>query len=267
MYTSSQLPMLMCHDISEQRAVITLSPSVFQSGLARLHDAGFRTLSLEEVPARLRDNAGLGSQPGAHTSPPFPDKAFVITFDDGSQTIYTHAFPILQRYGFTATVFLTVGDQLLATAQARLPSRQGRPMLSWAEIREMQRHGIAFGAHTLTHPNLTRIPPDRAEVEIVASQAVIADALGVAVPTFAYPYGYYNEHTRDIVRRHFACACSVRLGLVGAASDLYTLERIDTYYLRTERLFGWMRSPRFPWYVRARAIPRHIRRALHWRMG
>jgi hypothetical protein len=263
-YTASQLPILMCHDISDQRAVIALSPAVFQSGLARLRAAGFHTLRLEDVALRLR--RGVVSNSTIETYP-FPDNAFVITFDDGSESVYSQAFPVLQQYGFTATVFLTVGDQSVTSSESRLPSRQGRPMLSWGEIREMQRYGIAFGAHTLTHPNLTRIPPDRAEAEIRTSQAVIADALGVAVPTFAYPFGYYDQRSRDIVSRHFACACSVRLGLVTAASDLYALERVDTHYLRTERLFGWILSSRFPWYVRARAIPRRIRRTLNWRMG
>lgn len=268
MYGQNRLPILMCHDISDQRAVIALSPAVFQSGLARLHAAGYHTVSLEDVVECLHPNEGTSPrQAGTNGPRPLPEHALAITFDDGSESVYSQAFPVLQQYGFSATVFLTVGDRPVTTSQARLPSRQERTMLSWGEIREMQRYGIAFGAHTLTHPNLTRLPPDRAEAEICTSQAVIADALGVAVPTFAYPYGYYDERTRDIVRQHFACACSVRLGLVSTASDLYALERVDTHYLRTERLFGLMLSPWFPWYVRARAIPRRIRRTLHWRMG
>jgi peptidoglycan/xylan/chitin deacetylase (PgdA/CDA1 family) len=251
------LPILMGHDISDQHAVIALSPAVFHSGLARLHAAGFHTVGLPDVAAWLQ----------AISPCPLPDNAFAITFDDGSETVYTEGFPILQEHGFSATVFLTVGERPVTTAEARLPSSPGRLMLNWGQIREMQRYGIAFGAHTLTHPNLTRLAPDLAEAEIRTSQAVIADALGVAVPTFAYPFGYYDERTRDIVGRYFVCACSVRLGLVSSASDPYALERVDTHYLRTDRLFALMTSQWFPWYVRARAIPRRIRRGLHWRMG
>ncbi len=264
----NRLPILMCHDISDQRAVTALAPAVFRSGLARLHAAGFHTVRLEDVAECLRPS-GRTSSGQAETNAPrsFPTNAFALTFDDGWESVCSQAFPVLQQHGFSATVFLTVGDRPVTTSQARLPSRPGRTMLSWGQIREMQRYGIAFGAHTLTHPNLTRLPPDRAEAEICTSQAVIADALGVAVPTFAYPYGYYDNRTRDIVRQHFVCACSVRLGLVTAASDPYALERVDTHYLRTERLFALMLSPWFPWYVRARAIPRHIRRRLGWRIG
>jgi peptidoglycan/xylan/chitin deacetylase (PgdA/CDA1 family) len=260
----SQLPILMCHDISDQRAVTALSAAVFQSGLARLNGAGFQTVSLEELAQSLRATVGQSVTGGPRS---LPEQAFAITFDDGWQSVYTQAFPVLQQLGFSATVFLTVGDKSTTAPEARLPSSPGRTMLTWGQIRDMHRHGIAFGAHTLTHPNLTRLPPDRAEAEICTSQAVIADALGVAVPTFAYPFGYYNDCIRDIVRRYFTCACSVRLGLVSARSDLYALERVDTHYLRTERLFALMVSPWFPWYVRARAIPRRIRRGLAWRMG
>jgi peptidoglycan/xylan/chitin deacetylase (PgdA/CDA1 family) len=262
------LPVLMCHDIIDQHAVTALSPAVFRSGLARLHAAGFRTVGLQDVADRLSAAAGARSLHAQTNGPrPFPENTFAITFDDGSQSIYTEGFPILQEYGFSATVFLTVGERPVTTTHSRLPAPPGRPMLSWGEIREMQRHGISFGAHTLTHPNLTRLPPARAEAEICTSQAIIADALGVAVTTFAYPFGYYDQHTREIASRHFACACSVRLGLVRAASDRYALERIDTYYLREERLFSLMLSPWFPWYIRARAIPRRIRAGLGWRMG
>jgi peptidoglycan/xylan/chitin deacetylase (PgdA/CDA1 family) len=251
------LPILMGHDISDQHAVTALSPAVFRSGLAQLQAAGFHTVSLEDVAVCVQGNSPC----------PLPENAFAITFDDGSESVYTQGFPILQQHGFSATVFLTVGERPATTAEARLPSLPGRPMLTWGQIREMRRYGIAFGAHTLTHPNLTRLAPDRAEAEIRTSQEIIADALGVAVPTFAYPFGYYDARTRDIVSKYFVCACSVRLGLVGSASDPYALERVDTHYLRTARLFALVSSRWFPWYVRARAIPRRIRRGLHWRMG
>jgi len=260
MPTRIKLPILMFHDVDEQRIAISISPSVFRRGLEGLHRAGYHTVSLEDVAACLRPS-------GDASRCSLPEHAFAITFDDGSASIYSQAFPLLQQFGFSATAFLTVGENSSTGSDTRLPGREGRTMLSWGEIREMQRHGIAFGAHTLTHPNLARLPPDRAEAEMARSQSVIADALGVAVPTFAYPYGYYNDRTREIASRYFACACSVRLGLVHAGSDLYALERVDSHYLRTERLFGLMLRPWFPWYVRARAVPRRIRRLLHWRMG
>jgi peptidoglycan/xylan/chitin deacetylase (PgdA/CDA1 family) len=73
-------------------------------------------------------------------------------------------------------------------------------MLTWREIKEMQRWGIAFGSHTLTHPDLTRWPSERIETEIYDPKAVIEDTLGVPVTCFAYPDGRYDHRSHEIVR-------------------------------------------------------------------
>lgn len=84
---------------------------------------------------------------------------------------------------------------------------------------------------------------------------------GAPIFSFAYPFGRYNRLAHDIVRRHFKCAFSDKLGLIDRFSDPYALERVDAYYLRTDRLFRVMLSRLFPLYVTARAMPRRIRRA------
>jgi peptidoglycan/xylan/chitin deacetylase (PgdA/CDA1 family) len=198
---------------------------------------------------------------------PFPDRSLVITFDDGYQSVYSEAFPLLQRYGMSATVFLTVGEKGMATAAGRLPSLSGHSMLSWHEIREMQRWGIVFGSHTLTHPDLARLPLGQVEAEMSDSKAIIEDALSVSVTCFAYPYGRYNQRCRALAQQYFSCACSDKLGLITASSDSYALERVDAYYLRTHRLFDVMLTQLFPWYIRARSIPRRLRRAIQVNSG
>jgi peptidoglycan/xylan/chitin deacetylase (PgdA/CDA1 family) len=137
-----------------------------------------------------------------------------------------------------------------------------RSMLSWREIREMHRSGIAFGGHTLTHPDLTLLSDEQIEAEVVGGKAVMEDALGAPAASFAYPFGRYDERCREIVSRHFACACSDRLGLLGPDSDPYVLERVDAYYLRSEKWSAAMTTALFPFYVRARSVPRQIRRSL-----
>ena len=249
------LPILSFHALEDRPSVTSFSPSVFRRGMAKLHESGFRALSLLEAVDYLR----RGNR--------FPKRSFVITFDDGYQSVYDQAFPVLQRYGMSATVFLTVGDTGTTTPGDRLPSLEGRSMLSWDEIREMQSQGIEFGAHTLTHPDLTRLPPDRVEAEVCNSKALIEDALSAPVACFAYPYGRFDQRSREIVSQHFSCACSDKLGLIRAGSDCYALERVDAYYLRTDRLFGLMMTTVFPWYVQARGIPRRIRRAFQLRSG
>ena len=248
--TMVSLPILTFHTLDEQGSVISFSPGVFRRAMGRLHENGYRTLSLTDAVVTLQHNR------------PVPDHSFVITFDDGYQSVYTEALPLLREYGMSATVFLTVGTTATTESTSQLPTLGGRFMLSWGEIRKMQDQGFAFGAHTLTHPDLTRLPGDKVEAEICRSKTIIEERLGSSVTCFAYPYGRYDDRSRDIVRQHFVCACSDKLGLTTSASDLYALERVDAYYLRSDRLFDVMLTRRFPWYIFARSIPRRIRRAV-----
>lgn len=252
---TAQFPILTLHDIDKMPSVTSLSPGVFNRGMAKLYAGGYRTLSQLEVIDILNRGAL------------FPDRCFGITFDDGYRSVYTKAFSVLQYYGMKATVFLTVGDRVTAKPNDYLPSFNGRSMLNWNEIREMQRLGIEFGAHTCTHPDLTRIPPHLVKKEVCGSKAIIEDALGKAVSCFSYPYGRYNQQVRNIVREHFSCACSDKLGLINKRTDLYAFERVDAYYLRTDRLFKIMLTRLFPLYVFVRSIPRGIRQALQTRSG
>jgi peptidoglycan/xylan/chitin deacetylase (PgdA/CDA1 family) len=246
---ATSLPVLTFHSLDDRTSAISFSPRVFQRGISKLYESGYQTLSLLEAVDVLRQGG------------PFPDQVFVITFDDGYQTVYGEAFPVLEGYGMPATVFLTVGGRGSAKRSDSLPSLNDRSMLTWRQIREMQQSGITFGAHTLTHPDLTRMPIDQVEAEILHSKAIIEDKLSARVDCFAYPYGRYDHRSYEIAQRHFACACSDKLGLITASSSPFALERVDTYYLRSDRLFDVMLTDLFPWYIRGRSIPRRLRRA------
>jgi peptidoglycan/xylan/chitin deacetylase (PgdA/CDA1 family) len=176
---ATSIPVLTFHAIDDRPSIISFPPPLFQRSMAQLHNTGYRTLNLTELVDSL------------HQALPFPERSFAITFDDGYQSVYEQAFPILERYGFSATVFLTVGANGKQMETERLPSMCERSMLSWHEIKEMHRSGIAFGAHTLTHPDLTRLPIQDLEAEVVSGKAVIEDALGTQVTSFAYPFGRY----------------------------------------------------------------------------
>jgi len=244
------LPILTFHDIDDRPSVISVTPDVFQLSMRRLTEGGYKTIPLSRIGECIRK------------AEPFPDRAMGITFDDGYRSVYEKAFPVLSEYGMTATVFLTIGDRKNQSPQGRLPPFGGREMTSWAEIREMQRAGIDFGAHTLTHPDLTRLPSKRVHAEVRDSKSMIEDTLGCAVTAFAYPFGYHNRRVREIVQSHCACACSARLGMAKRTSDPFALERVDMYYFRTERLFRIMLTRRFLSYVRLRNIPRQVRSSL-----
>ncbi|MEW5766461.1 MAG: polysaccharide deacetylase family protein [bacterium] len=99
--------------------------------------------------------------------------------------------------------------------------------VSWEQVAEMDTGGIEFGAHTLTHPPLTRIDPKQARYEITASKEEIEQKLGKPVAVFCYPFGDFNEEVKEMVKEAgFICACSSVYGVVDRSSDPYALERI-----------------------------------------
>ncbi len=93
------LPVLTFHALDDRPLVISFSPRLFRLGISKLYEGGYRSLSLLEGADCIRRGK------------PFPERSFVITFDDGYQTVFDEAFPVLRRYNMTATVFLTVGEK------------------------------------------------------------------------------------------------------------------------------------------------------------
>ena len=213
-----------------------------------LWENGYRAFSLSEAIRFIRMNES------------FPKNMVVITFDDGYKNIYTQAFPVLNQYGFKATIFLIT--DYCGTYKAwpgHLPSTMNRPMLSWAEIREMNKEGFEFGSHTVSHPDLTRMPIRQAEQEILQSKAKIQDHLCARVRVFAYPYGRFNSEIEEIVRGQFSGACSTRLGKNRKSCDPYRLKRIDMYYLSSYRLFCMLSTNIMDLYLQIRQVIRDLR--------
>jgi peptidoglycan/xylan/chitin deacetylase (PgdA/CDA1 family) len=102
-------------------------------------------------------------------------------------------------------------------------------MLSWKEVREMHAHGIRFGSHTMSHPVLSTLSPERMRAEISGSKKIIEDQLGATVSVFAYPNGTmadFTQVTKDILREcGYHCAVTTIFGANAEDQDLYELRR------------------------------------------
>lgn len=219
--------------------------------MRHLKNEGYQVVPLSEMARRQRTEQAL------------PERTVVLTFDDGFRNFYTEAFPILQAYGFRATVFL------VTDLCGRYNDWPGNPpglrrsqLLSWTEIRELDSAGIEFGSHTRTHPDLTRLSPEQIACEMVDSKAELTDRLGHDVATFAYPYGRLNSEARRIALENYQAACSTNLGKVVAGDDPASLNRIDTYYLSNRRLFEMLPTSAFDSYLRIRQAMRRVKTAV-----
>ena len=103
-------------------------------------------------------------------------------------------------------------------------------LLSWNQVKSMHRDGVKFGAHTITHPILSRMPIEEARYEIVQSKHRLEEVLSEKVKHFAYPNGeasdFNREHEELLARVGFDSASTTILGLNDHESNRYALRRI-----------------------------------------
>ena len=95
------------------------------------------------------------------------------------------------------------------------------------KIQILQEGTVNGGAHTKTHPRLTRISPDKAFNEIAASKKDLENLLGININFFAYPYGDFNEEVAALVKKAgFLGACITKTGIVKRGADFFALKRV-----------------------------------------
>jgi len=201
----------------------------FTVQMAWLNRRGYRVISLGDLIAHLR----------THRLP--PARSVVITFDDGYEDNCETALPILQRYGFPATVFVVSGA-IGSTAQwTTEPALMGRPVATGAQLAAMVKGGIEIGAHTQTHPSLTAIPPLAQEAELRGSREDLERLLGKPVRSFAYPFGdYAPDIARRVAEAGFDAACSSRSGVNDPATPLFQLRRVEVRGTYSLWSFAWL---------------------------
>ncbi len=245
---SLRVPILTYHSIDESGSVISIDPKSFVLQMEYFAKSGYRTLTLAEAALLLQGKV-----------PPIP-RALVLTFDDGYSNVYESALPVMKHFGFTATVFLVSGcrggESLWLTPRERFPQLR---TMRLEEVEAILAAGWKIGGHSASHGRLTTLKTDQLEEELDASRAFLESLTGDSDFWFAYPYGAYDAGVRDKVARHFAGACTTRLGFASTTSDRYGLERIDTYYLQRPFLWQSLETRRMAAYLAVRRVMRRCR--------
>ena len=221
---------LMYHIVAEPKspaeARYCCSPLRFESQMRHLAESGVRLITLDDVADAHDGRAG------------WPQTAVAVTFDDGFADTLVNALPVLARHRIPATMF-ALADRLGRTndwmSGRGFPERE---LASATALREMAAAGVSIGSHTCTHPRLPELDSTRKRDEIVTSKARLEDVLGSPVTSFAYPYGLFDEESRDAVAAAgYRNACSVRSGFNGPDVDRFLLRRIEVYGSDTDWQF------------------------------
>ncbi|HSF05581.1 MAG TPA: polysaccharide deacetylase family protein [Methylomirabilota bacterium] len=190
------VPVLVYHHIAPRaQGRLVLAASMFEQQMRYLKARGYRTVSLDD----LIEHTQLGRQ--------LPRRSVVLTFDDGYQSFLRHAYPVLKKLGFTATLFVYTDYVGL-----------GRNALGWDDLRRLADEGFGLGAHSKTHSELRRRADESPEAyarrvhsELVVPLQLFQARLGRTPRVLAYPYGSYDDELmQQVGNKGYLAALTVR---------------------------------------------------------
>jgi peptidoglycan/xylan/chitin deacetylase (PgdA/CDA1 family) len=174
------IPILLYHHIgiSPQGDTVYYIPlDVFERQMNLLCQWGYRTISVELLAKAINEGAEL------------PPKPIILTFDDGSESIYTMALPIMRKYGFTGTAYVIYNYMWISG------------YMDADQIKELHAAGWEIGSHGTSHTDLPK-HPGRQKSEIVESRRKLEAKLGIPILSFSYPFGAYDKDSLYYV--HYA---------------------------------------------------------------
>ena len=169
-----------------------ITPQAFEQQMQELKNRGITVISMQDFLAWKRGEKNI------------PPRGAVISFDDGWKSQYEVAWPIMKKFGYPFTMFIY-------TEGVRGGHFGGGEAITWEQLAEMRDAGIDIQAHSATHQDLRKpydkvakkklSPPEYEQWlhnEVVGCKELLEQRLGIRVNCFAVPYGFYNQHIKDV---------------------------------------------------------------------
>ena len=193
--TLEYFPVLAYHKISPHKefGLTTIHPEIFEKQLQRIQKSGFITITFLDL----------------LTNPELPDKPIIITFDDGYESLYQYALPILKNYGFKAVIYV-LSDYIgkINNWEAYKIQRRYRH-LNIDQIQKLVASGFEIGSHGKSHSYLPALNDYQLHQELAVSKKEISDITGRDVISFCYPYGVSNTKIEANIKKsgyHWHCS-------------------------------------------------------------
>jgi peptidoglycan/xylan/chitin deacetylase (PgdA/CDA1 family) len=199
------VPVIMYHKIDTNSAAsrLSVSPDSFKRQMRFLKNQRYNVVKLEDLARIIKKDK-------------IPPKTIAITFDDGYESNYISAFPVLKQLSLHATIFI-------------IPALVGREgYATWSQIIEMSESGfITIGSHSMTHPWLPAQPVQKLDQEIRDSKIAIESHLNKEVAVFSYPLGAFNKDVREkVVRAGYKIAVATNPGKKYPKHDIFAMKRL-----------------------------------------
>jgi peptidoglycan/xylan/chitin deacetylase (PgdA/CDA1 family) len=180
-------------------------PTEFAAQMEALKAAGWHAVTLDQLKAYW--SRGVPLPPG---------KPIVLTFDNGYQSQYTNALPVLKRMGW-------VGNEMMQLSG--LPPSQGG--LTDAEIRGLVSDGWELDTQGMSHADLIAVPASELHYQVFTARQLLRSRYGVTADWFAYPSGHYNPNVIATLKAAgFVGSLTVVPGWGSPSEDPFRLPRL-----------------------------------------
>lgn len=197
------------HDVQgDLHDSITTPVIVFRKFVEKVYESGYGLCSMEDYLSKDKEER----------------KPWIVcTFDDGYRGLYEFVLPIMDKYGFNATVFVCTG---LIGKDNKWNHKDAihRNHLNMDELRNLHQHGWEIASHGVSHLNLLKLTDEELVYELKESYNFLVNEWG-NVLTFAYPYGAYNDFIKSHVSKYFKYAFSVTQGGTSLVADSLQIRR------------------------------------------
>lgn len=206
------VPILCYHHFAENCKSPLCAPThILDQQMRYLKDNHYRVISLSELLDFLNYRHAI------------PKRSVLITIDDGYRSAYNIAYPILKKYGFTATLFIYTNFVGVS-----------KNAITWDQLREMKADGFEIESHTISHCDLTKKMKgeatkaymERIKKELFVSKQILDEKLEQDTIGLAFPYGRYNQRVLNMCdEAGYRLSLSVRRGGNPFFTDPLTLKR------------------------------------------
>lgn len=207
-YSLAGVPVLNYHQVNDQyHTCLTMTTVDFEAQMKFLREKGYNSISPTDLYNYLTKGQAL------------PENPILITFDDGYIDNYQQAYPIMQKYGYTGTIFIITG----------FVGANGR-YLDWPMIEKMSKNGFSFESHTVNHKPLGHVDEATLNWELINSRATLEKHTHTPCNFIAYPEGSYNPVVLAATKAAgYVGGFTVDTGRANRGDSLYVLDRIPVF--------------------------------------
>jgi peptidoglycan/xylan/chitin deacetylase (PgdA/CDA1 family) len=220
-FRRDRFPILLYHRFVHEDADLTCYPGTeiiftvtahrFEAQMASLASHGYRSVDPAQVLAFITDGK------------PLPERPVMITVDDGWRSNIDIMLPILERYRFGCTIFVTTGPEAWIFKKFQGLDRGLTP----EEVRALQRRGVSIGSHTVTHSALIEMSEEEIRREFIDSKRTLEEWTSAPCDFLSIPGNFYNRRIARIAREcGYEAVFTANVGTVSRVTDRFDINRL-----------------------------------------